>query len=99
MRGIVNGLAVVVAVLCVVGFLVGGGAAVLGVVLAVVTLVAWQVAAASRPRPLRVEPLGEGTAGWRPSARIGHQRDAHIVRDEGGQGQRVEDLVEPEPPR
>ncbi|GAA1527199.1 hypothetical protein GCM10009730_40100 [Streptomyces albidochromogenes] len=101
MRGVVNGSAVVAAALCVVGFLVGGGAAVLGVVLAVVAVVAWQVAAASRPRPsravrvVRVRPPD----GHRPSGRIGHQRDAHVVRDEGGEGQRVEDLVEPEPPR
>ncbi|GGX24830.1 hypothetical protein GCM10010353_44830 [Streptomyces chryseus] len=101
MRGVVNGSAVVAAALCVVGFLVGGGAAVLGVVLVVVAAVAWQVAAASRPRPsravrvVRVRPPD----GRRPSGRIGHQRDPHVVRDERGQGQRVEDLVEPEPPR
>ncbi|GHB04526.1 hypothetical protein GCM10010346_29500 [Streptomyces chryseus] len=104
MRGVINGSAVVAAALCVVGFLVGGGAAVLGVVLVAVAAVAWQVAAASRPRPsravrvvrvVRVRPPD----GRRPSGRIGHQRDPHVVRDERGQGQRVEDLVEPEPPR
>ncbi len=91
MRGIVNASAVVVAALCVVSFLLGGGAAVLGVVLAVVAVVAWRVAAASRPRPPR-ERRG-------PSGRMGHHRDADVVRHEGGQGQRVEHLVEPEPPR
>ncbi len=86
MRGIINGLAVVVAVLCVAGFLVGGGVAVLGVVLAAVAVVAWQVAAASRPRPLRVEPVRR-LGGRGPSGRIRDQRDAYVVRDEGGQGQ------------
>ncbi|MGW0552083.1 hypothetical protein [Streptomyces altiplanensis] len=45
MRGIVNASAVVVAALCLVGFLLGGGAAVLGVVLAAVAVVAWRVVA------------------------------------------------------
>lgn len=45
------------AVLCVLSFLAGGAMAVLGVVLAVVGVLAWQVAAASRPR--QSHPRGE----------------------------------------
>lgn len=78
--------------LCVAGYLVGGETAVVGVVLAVVAALTWQVAAASRPRP----PRGMGR---RSAVVVGHQRDADVVHDEGGQGQRVEDLVEAEPPR
>ncbi len=30
---------------------------------------------------------------------VGHQRDAHVLHDEGPEGEGVEDLVEPEPSR
>lgn len=99
----VNALAVLVAGLCVGGYVVVGEAAVLTVVLAGVASLAWRVAAASRPRPARGRRVRAGRPS-RPASgpsgvRIGHQRDAHVVRDEGGQGEGVEDLVEAEPPR
>ncbi|GHF61069.1 hypothetical protein GCM10010218_48250 [Streptomyces mashuensis] len=87
--------AAVVAVLCVAGYVLAGEIAVLAVVVAGVTGLMWSVAAASRPRP-RVRRRRAGRAS---GVRIGHQRDAHVVRDEGRQGEGVEDFVEPEPPR
>ncbi|MFK8848796.1 hypothetical protein [Streptomyces sp. Ac-502] len=51
MRTAIDVFAVFAAALCVGGFLVGGTTAVVALVLAGVTALAWQVAAASRPRP------------------------------------------------
>lgn len=98
-----NVVALLVAALCVGGYVLAGELAVLAVVGAGVGALAWRVSAASRPRPggrARGLPGALFRAG-RPASgvRIGHQRDAHVVRDEGGQRERVEDLVEAEPPR
>ncbi|GAA2726005.1 hypothetical protein GCM10010315_59260 [Streptomyces luteosporeus] len=87
--------ALVVAALCVAGFVLAGEVAVLVVVVAGVGGLAWRVGAASRPRP----PRRGSSARPLSRVRIGHERDAHVVRDEGGQRERVEDLVETEPPR
>ncbi|WP_030020650.1 hypothetical protein [Streptomyces monomycini] len=51
MRTAIDVFAVFAAALCVGGFLVGGTTAVVALVLAGVTALTWQVAAASRPRP------------------------------------------------
>lgn len=51
MRTAIDVFAVFAAALCVGGFLVGGTAAVVALVLAGVAALTWQVAAASRPRP------------------------------------------------
>lgn len=51
MRTAVDVFAVFAAAVCVGGFLVGGTATVVALVLAGVAALAWQVAAASRPRP------------------------------------------------
>lgn len=53
MRSTFNVLAFVVASLCVAGFLIGGAAVVLGVVVVGVAALTCKVAAASKPRPLR----------------------------------------------
>ncbi|GHH40622.1 hypothetical protein GCM10018773_22010 [Streptomyces candidus] len=97
MRRIVNVLTGVVAALCVAAFLVWGEWAVLGVVGAAVGVLAWQVAAASKPRPPRGAEAG--VAPTTPSGRIGHQRDRDVVRRERRQGEGVEHLVETEPHR
>ncbi len=80
MRTAMHGAVVAAAAACVGGYLVGGTAVVLALVLAGVTAVTWQVAAGS-------------------GVRIGNQRDAHVVHDEGREGEEVEDLMEAEPPR
>ncbi|GAA3047825.1 hypothetical protein GCM10020000_30010 [Streptomyces olivoverticillatus] len=102
-----NVVALLVAALCVGGYVLAGELAVLAVVGAGVGALAWRVSAASRPRPggrargLPGALFRVGFRAGRPASgvRIGHQRDAHVVRDEGGQRERVEDLVEAEPPR
>lgn len=76
--------ALLVAVLSVAGYVLVGEIAVLAVVVAGVGGLTWRVAAASRPRPPRG---GRGTGCARSGVRIGHQRDAHIVRDERGEGE------------
>ncbi|CAM5264453.1 hypothetical protein GCM10010329_03520 [Streptomyces spiroverticillatus] len=97
MKRFMNVLTAVMAVLCVLAFLTLGAAAVVAVVLMAVGVLAWQVAAASRPRPLRLH--GRGTGQVPAGGLIGHQRDRRVVRDEGGEGEGVEDLVEAEPRR
>ncbi|GHC66960.1 hypothetical protein GCM10010507_51120 [Streptomyces cinnamoneus] len=102
-----NVLAVLVAGLCVGGYVLAGELAVLTVVLAGVGSLAWRVAAASRPRPGRARrspgalrfPGVHRSSGVSSGVRIGHERDAHVVGDERGQREGVEHLVEPEPPR
>ncbi|MBP2404835.1 hypothetical protein SNS2_3458 [Streptomyces netropsis] len=77
-------MATLVAALCVGGFLVAGEVAVLAVVLTGVGALTWRVAVASRPRPprrSRQARLAPGVSG----VRIGHQRDAHVMHDEGRQ--------------
>lgn len=91
MRSTVNVLALLVAALCVVAFLVGGATAVLGVVVVGVAAVTCKVAAASKPRPLRV------SRSKRSAVLIGHQRDPDVVHDERPDGEGVEHLVEAEP--
>lgn len=61
MRTAINVFAVFAAAVCVGGFLVGGTAVVVALVLAGVAALTWQVAAASRPRPR----VGRGFAGRR----------------------------------
>jgi hypothetical protein len=64
-------------------------------------------AAAKRAGAVRGLDLGFGATeglddgGRRGSARdgVGHQRDAHVLHDEGAEREGVEDLVEPEPMR
>ncbi len=82
-------LAVLVGALCVGGYVIVGEIAVVLVALAGVGALAWRVAVASRPRPLgtagagraaRLAPRGSGV-------RIGDERDAHVVDDEGRQRQ------------
>lgn len=104
MRRAMHGAVVLAAAVCIGGYLAGGTAVVLALVLAGVAALTWQVAAASRPRPRwgRIAG-GGGTAAGGPApvsgVRIGHQRDAHVVHDEGREGEGVEDLMEAEPPR
>ncbi len=90
--------AVLTALLCVGGYVLIGEPAVVAVVLAGVGGLAWRVAAASRPRPPR---MGRAPRAGAPSSgasgvsdasgvsgvRIGHEGDAHIVRDERRQGE------------
>lgn len=93
--------AVLTALLCVGGYVLIGEPAVVAVVLAGVGGLAWRVAAASRPRPPRMGrapragapssgDLGvsdvSGVSGA-SGVRIGHEGDAHIVRDERRQGE------------
>ncbi len=97
---VLNVSAVLVAALCVGGYLLAGEAAVLAVVLAAIGVLAWKVAATSRPRPLRGGSRAHRAP--RPSVsssvvRIRHQGDADVVHRKGGQRQRVEDLMETEP--
>lgn len=94
-------MALLAAVLCVAGFIAGGTSAVVGLVLVGVAVLTCEVAAASKPRPLkrsRSERPG-GEPGRRSPVLIGHQRDSDVVDDEGRQGEGVEDLVEAEPAR
>lgn len=88
-----------VAVMCVGGYVLAGEAAVVALVLAAVGSLAWRVAVASRPRPLRGGARRRSPGDAASGVRIGHQRDAHVVRDEGGQREGVEHLMEAEPPR
>ncbi|NBE53464.1 hypothetical protein [Streptomyces boluensis] len=60
MRGSVNGPALLLAALCVGGYVLLGTPAVVAVVLAGTGLLTWRVAAASRPRPLGRGPEGRG---------------------------------------
>ncbi|GHG79593.1 hypothetical protein GCM10018779_60450 [Streptomyces griseocarneus] len=78
--------AVLTAVLCVGGYVLLGEIAVVAVVLAGVGGLTWRVAVASRPRPPR---MGRAPRAGAPlsGVRIGHQGDAHVVRDEGRQGE------------
>lgn len=113
MRPVRHVYAALAAALCVGGYLVGGGPLVTALVLAGLAALAWQVAAASRPRPAgrraaagrpQERPAGrpDGPAApIRPGSamRIRDQRDADVVHDEGGKGEGVEDLMEAEPPR
>ncbi len=104
MRTVLHGAVVLAAAACVGGFLLGGTAVVLALVLAGVAALTWQVAAASRPRPRGDRGAGgAGSARLAPEVvsdvRIGDQRDAHVVHDERRQGEGVEDLMEAEPPR
>lgn len=109
MRPVVHGYAALAAALCVGGYLLGGGLLVTALVLAGVAVLAWQVAAAARPRP-----GGRGAVIGRPAGRPGvevtrvrpasgmcicDERDADVVHHEGRQGEGVEDLMEAEPPR
>lgn len=91
-------LAVLVAALCVGSYVVAGEAAVLAVVLPSVAGLACKTAATSRPRPLR-RAVRARRAPRASGVRIGDQRNAHIVHGERRQRQRVEHLVEAEPPR
>ncbi len=70
MRTAIDVFAVFAAALCVGGFLVGGTAAVVALVLAGVAALTWQVAAASRPRP-RVGGRGAHRRGEGAGARGG----------------------------
>ena len=64
-------------------------------------------AAAKRAGAVRGLDLGFGATegldgGWRRGSAgdgVGHQRDAHVLHDEGAEGEGVENLVEPEPMR
>lgn len=101
MRAALHGAVVLAAAVCVGGFLLGGTAVVLALVLAGVAALTWQVAAASRPRPRwgRIAGSAAVVPGPASGVRIGHQRDADVVHDEGREGEGVEDLMEAEPPR
>ncbi|GCB93296.1 hypothetical protein SALB_06077 [Streptomyces noursei] len=113
MRPAIHVYAALAAALCVGGFLVGGGLLVTALVLAGLAVLTWRVAAASRPRP-GWGAAGAGRPGGRPgggpggsatrirpasAVRIRDERDAHVVHDEGREGEGVEDLMEAEPPR
>ncbi|GAA2665135.1 hypothetical protein GCM10009864_37600 [Streptomyces lunalinharesii] len=113
MRPAMHVYAALAAALCVGGFLVGGGLLVTALVLAGLAVLTWRVAAASRPRP-GWGAAGVGRPGRRPggrrdgsttrirsdsAVRIRDERDAHVVHDEGREGEGVEDLMEAEPPR
>ncbi len=109
MRPAIHGCAAFAAALCVGGYLLGGESLVTALVLAGVAVLAWRVAAASRPRPgwrggMTGRPVGgPGTprARVRPASgvRIRDERDADVVHHEGREGEGVEDLMEAEPPR
>ncbi len=112
MRPAIHVYAALAAALCVGGFLVGGGLLVTVLVLAGLAVLTWRVAAASRPRP-GWGAAGAGRPGGRAgggpdgsatripasAVRIRDERDAHVVHDEGREGEGVEDLMEAEPPR
>lgn len=79
--------ALLVGALSVVGYVLVGEIAVLAVVVAGVGGLTWRVAAASRPRPTRGERRTRSGVSGVSGVRIGHQRDAHVVGDERGEGQ------------
>ncbi|MEU5419053.1 hypothetical protein ACFY1P_03350 [Streptomyces sp. NPDC001407] len=82
-------LAVLTGALCVGGYVIVGELAVLLVVLAGVGGLTWRVAVASRPRPLGAAGAVRAArpARGRSGVRIGDERDAHVVDDEGRQRQ------------
>jgi hypothetical protein len=91
------------------GYLIGGVPAVVGLAVVAVAVVAGYVYSPS----WKVEDRLGGRGGRWPrgrarmpsgapggsGVRIRHQRDAHVVHHEGGQGEGVEHLMEAEPPR
>ncbi len=109
MRPVVHGYAALAAVLCVAGFMLGGGMLVTALVVAGLALLTWRVAAASRPRA-GWRGVAAGRPGRHPAVpfaqvrpasgmRIRHERDADVVHDERREREGVEDFMEAEPPR